>query len=592
MRRMRPPHRRPQRTRLLRETNALRYSSLHAPTLKEDPADAEVISHRLMVRAGMLRQVTRGSYDFLPLGLRSVRKVERIVREELDAAGCQEVLLPIVCPSELWQESGRWDVYGKELLRVQDRLGRDFCIGPTHEEVMCDLVRRDIRSYRELPLNLYQIQTKYRDEVRPRFGLMRGREFMMKDGYSFHVDYDDCRREYQRMYETYAKIFRRCGLEFRAVEADTGAIGGSMSHEFQVLAESGEDLILSCNSCDYAANIEKAASRTPAGAVFDASDSTEVSTPGVRTIEEVSEFLSEPPSKFIKTLIFIADDQPVAALVSGEDQLSETKLKAALDVAQLRLAEDDEILSATGGPQGFSGPAGLKIRMVADERLKGSVGMVSGANKTDAHVLGVDQQRDFPDAEFAELRQAKPSEPCARCENGKLEAHRGIEVGQVFYLGDKYSKSMGLSFLDENGDEKIMEMGTYGIGVTRTVAAAIEQNHDEAGIMWPVSIAPYEVVIVPVKWNDESSREVAERLYADLRARGIEAILDDRDDRAGVKFNDADLIGFPFRLTIGPRGLKNGVIEFKTRAEENGEEISIDKIVDHVAELVEGGRRA
>ena len=572
------------------QAQAMRFSRLHAPTLKEDPADAEVVSHRLLVRAGMMRQVARGIYDLLPLGWRSVRKIERIVREELDAAGCQEVLLPIVCPAELWQESGRWDQYGKELLRVRDRNERDFCIGPTHEEVMTDLVRRDVRSYRDLPLNLYQIQTKFRDEVRPRFGLMRGREFIMKDGYSFHADYDDCRREYDRMHEVYTRIFERCGLSFRAVEADTGAIGGSMSHEFQVLADSGEDVILSCNHCRYAANVEKAESAGAAAVRFDAGPLEEVSTPDVRTIEEVSAFLELPPERFIKTLVYMADDRGVAALVCGDDQLSEAKFKAAIGATVLRLAEDEEIERLTGGPRGFSGPVGLDLPIVADERLRGAAGMVTGANRHDAHLTGVEQERDFPGARFADIRAARAGERCVRCDGGVLEEYRGIEVGQIFYLGDKYSRALGATYLDAAGEERVIEMGTYGIGITRTMAAAVEQNHDERGIIWPLAIAPYEVLIVAVKWQHEASREAAERLAADLAAAGVETLLDDRDERAGVKFNDADLIGVPYRVTIGPRGLEAGTVELKHRGSAESRDVSLETAAGEIAAAVSEAR--
>ncbi len=564
----------------------MRYSRLHAPTLKEDPADAEVVSQRLLVRAGMLRQVARGIYDILPLGLRSVRKIERIVREELDRAGCQEVLLPVVCPAELWQESGRWDYYGKELLRLRDRNERDFCIGPTHEEVMTDLVRRDVRSYRDLPLTLYQIQTKFRDEVRPRFGLMRGREFIMKDGYSFHVDYEDCRREYQAMYEVYSRIFERCGLRFRAVEADTGTIGGSMSHEFQVLAESGEDTILSCNGCHYAANVEKAEATEDQIARFASVALKEVATPNARTIEEVSEFLGEPPARFIKTLIYLADEQGVAALVCGDDQLSEAKLKTTLGATALRLAEDEEIEELTGGPRGFSGPIGLGLPLVADRRLLGATGMVTGANKKDTHLIGIDQERDFPNAKIAEIRTARSGERCARCDVGRLEEYRGIEVGQIFYLGDKYSRALGATYLDADGNDRIIEMGTYGIGITRTLAAAVEQNHDERGIVWPLAIAPYEVVIVPVKWEHEASREAATSLTRSLEASGVEVLLDDRNERAGVKFNDADLLGIPYRVTIGPRGLDRGKVEIKARAAEETRESELEDAAREIAAIV------
>ena len=567
----------------------MRLSRLHAPTLKEVPAEAEVASHKLLVRAGMIRQVARGIYDLLPLGLRTVRKIERIIRDELDRVGCQEVLLPVVCPAELWQESGRWDYYGRELLRVKDRHDREFCIGPTHEEVITDLVRRDVRSYRSLPLNLYQIQTKFRDEIRPRFGLMRGREFVMKDGYSFHASYEDCRREYEVMRGAYSRIFRRCGLDFRAVEADTGAIGGSMSHEFQVLASSGEDLILSCDRCDYAANVEKACSKGGATERFASGDLEEVATPGAATIEEVSAFLGEPPSRFIKTLIYVVDGRGVAALVRGDDQVSEAKLKNALGGNLLRMAETAEIEAHTGGPQGFSGPVGLRVELVADETLRGTVGMVTGANRRDVHFKGVEQARDFPSARFADLRTARAAEACTRCE-GALEEHRGIEVGQVFYLGDKYSRKLGAVVLDPDGREQVIEMGTYGIGVTRTMAAAIEQNHDDAGIVWPVSIAPYEALVVPVKMDDAATRDAAERTYHALLAAGVDALIDDRDERAGVKFNDADLIGIPYRLTLGPRGVAKGVVEVRQRRSGETVEVELAKAADHVAAAVAAAR--
>jgi prolyl-tRNA synthetase len=572
----------------------VRYSRLLIPTLKEVPADAEIVSHQLMVRAGMIRQVARGIYDFLPLGKRTLRKVEKIVRDELDRAGCQEVMLPIVSPAELWQESGRWDFYGKELLRIRDRHDREFCLGPTHEEVMTDLVRRDVRSYRALPLNLYQIGIKFRDEIRPRFGLMRGREFVMKDGYSFHVSKEDTIREYQNMRETYSRIFRRCGLNFRAVEADTGNIGGSLSHEYQVLADSGEDTIVSCTSCEYAANGEKAEIRETAapaaGAAGEEGPLAEVSTPNVRTIEEVSVFLGLPAEQFLKTLILVADDKPVCAVVRGDDQLSETRMKQVLGAATLRMAEADEIERWTGAPQGFAGPAGMKLPIYADHRLAGSTGMVSGANKADAHVTGVSQRRDFPGATFASLRAARAGDACSRCEGGVFEQNRGIEVGHVFYLGRKYSEKLRATFLDADGNEQVMEMGTYGIGVTRTMAAAVEQNHDDKGILWPVSIAPFEVIVVPVKNDDHASSEAAARLHDELEASGIDVILDDRDERAGVKFNDADLLGIPLRVTIGPRGLASGMIEIKARSASAAEEIPIAGGAAEIASRIRAAR--
>lgn len=569
------------------------YSRLHVPTLKEDPSDAEVVSHRLLVRAGFLRQVARGIYDFLPFGLRTLAKIKRIVRDELDRAGCQEVLLPIVSPSDLWRESGRWDAYGKELLRLRDRHDREFCLGPTHEEVMTDLVRRDLRSYRDLPLNLYQIQTKFRDEVRPRFGLMRGREFIMKDGYSFHADYDDCRREYDSMYEAYSRIFSRCGLKFRVVEADTGAIGGSMSHEFQVLANSGEDTIISCDKCQYAANVEKAEIGAEAAQDADQEGMAEIeelATPGKSSIEEVSEFLGLPASRFIKTLLFVADGEVVAALIRGDGQLSEAKLKTALGCMDLRLAADGEVEAASGAPVGFAGPIGLEVRVIADHRLHGCSAMVTGANKADTHIGGVEQARDFAQVEFADLRVAVAGDSCARCDGGRLETSRGIEVGQIFYLGKKYSQPMGATYLDREGEEQVMEMGTYGIGVSRTMAAAVEQNHDERGIVWPLAIAPYEVVIVPVALKDERTRAAAEALHGHLLELGVETVLDDRDERAGVKFNDADLIGYPYRVTIGPRGLDNGSVELKGRAQDKGQDLPLDDAAAKIAELVAAAR--
>jgi prolyl-tRNA synthetase len=564
----------------------MRYTRLLLPTVKEDPSDAEVVSHRLMLRAGLIRQVARGIYDILPLGLRTVRKIEAIVREELDAVGCQEVSLPLLSPAELWRESGRWDAYGPELLRLVDRSGREFCVGPTHEEVMTDLVRGNVRSYRELPLNLYQVNTKFRDEIRPRFGLMRGREFLMKDGYSFHVDEEDCRREYHLMYDTYSRIFTRCGLDFRAVEADTGAIGGSGSHEFQVLAESGEDLILSCDHCDYAANVEKAELAVGEPGLFESSEPTEVSTPGAGSIEDVSAMLSEPAGRFVKTLLYVADDRGVAALVRGDDQLSEAKLKRALGVSELRMADADEVKKMSGAPQGFAGPVGLEIELVVDLRLRGATGMITGANRADLHLSGIDQQRDFPVAEFHDLREAAAGDPCPRCNGGSYQAFRGIEVGQVFYLGSKYSEAMGATYLDTAGNECVMQMGTYGIGITRTMAAAIEQNHDDDGIIWPPAIAPVQVLLLPVKWKDDDTRAASEKLYEQLLAAGVEVILDDRDERAGVKFNDADLLGIPWRVTIGPRGVKQGTVELRERRSGESSDLALDSAAEHIVAAV------
>jgi prolyl-tRNA synthetase len=561
------------------------------PTLRQDPAEAEVISHRLLVRAGMIRQVARGIYDFLPLGLRVVRKVEAIVREEMNRAGAQEILMPAVCPAELWQESGRWDHYGKELLRIKDRHDRDFCFGPTHEEIVTDIVRREIQSYRDLPMNLYQIQTKFRDEVRPRFGLMRGREFIMKDAYSFHTDFADCQREYQSMYDTYRRIFDRCGLTYRPVEADTGAIGGTMSHEFQVLADSGEDAIVSCEKCGYAANVEKAELAPPATqhSALSTQQIKKVHTPDQRTIDEVSAFLGEPPDRFVKTLLYVTDTGAViAALIRGDHALSEPKLKNALGCQWVVMADEDTIVQATGAPIGFAGPVGIKATVFCDWALKGATGLVCGANERDYHLTGLDQERDFPAVQFADLRQARAGDQCPRCQGGVFSAHRGIEVGQTFYLGTKYSKALNATYLDAHGQKHPLEMGCYGIGITRTVAAAIEQHNDDNGIIWPAPLAPATVQIVPVNWNDATLRHAAEEVYAKCLAAGVEALLDDRDERPGVKFKDADLLGIPLRVTIGNKTLARGMVELKRRAETQATEVSLDQIVDTVINASKG----
>jgi len=558
----------------------MRWSKTLLPTVKEDPADAEVISHKLLVRAGFIRQISRGIYDYLPLALKVIRKIEQIVRQEMDRAGAQELLMPICSPAELWQESRRWEMYGKELLRFKDRHERDFCLGPTHEEIITDLVRRSVRSYRELPFNLYQIQTKFRDEMRPRFGLMRGREFIMKDAYSFHTDVEDCRREYDNMVQTYKRIFTRCGLSFRPVEADTGAIGGSVSHEFQVLAESGEDAIVSCNSCDYAANIEKAEvkARRPDGRDIaeDPPPLEKVSTPGKKTIAEVAEFLKLPADRFIKTLVYRIDgDELVAALVRGDHEINELKLRALLKSTDLTLADEAAVAEAAGVAPGFLGPIGLKLRIIADLGVHGMRDAVTGANEIDAHWVRVDQERDFTPAAFADLRLAGAGDACPRCDGGSLETHRGIEVGQVFYLGTKYSEAMGATYLDAEGRERPIEMGCYGIGISRMVAAAIEQNHDADGIIWPLSIAPFQILLLPINYKDRAIREAADKLYQELQAQGVEVLLDDRDERPGVKFKDADLIGIPLRVTIGAKGLEKGYLELRRRRDGKSNEIPI-----------------
>ena len=572
----------------------MRYRQTFIPTLRQDPAEAEVVSHRLLVRAGMIRQVARGIYDLLPLGLRVVRKVEAIVREEMNRAGAQEILMPTICPAELWQESGRWEQYGKELLRLKDRHERDFCFGPTHEEVVTDLVRRELHSYRDLPLTLYQIQTKFRDEVRPRFGLMRGREFIMKDAYSFHADFADCQREYQNMFATYQRIFDRCGLTYRPVEADTGAIGGTLSHEFQVLADSGEDAIVSCDKCSYAANIEKAelSPSLTRDSGLGTPDLKKVHTPEQRTVEEVSAFLGEPKDRFVKTLLYVTDTGAViAALVRGDHELSEPKLKTALGCQWVALADEETVIRATGAPTGFAGPLGVKAPLISDWALRGATGLVCGANERDYHLIGLDQERDLPTLRFADLRQARAGDPCPRCQGGVFVAHRGIEVGQTFYLGTKYSKALNATFLDAQGQPHPMEMGCYGIGITRTVAAAIEQHHDDNGIIWPVPLAPLSVHIVPVNWNDAQTSQAAEDLYTKLLAAGVEVLLDDRAERPGVKFKDADLLGLPLRVTVGAKSLARGMVELKRRADTQATEVVLGQAVDTLVSESKGVAR-
>jgi prolyl-tRNA synthetase len=489
--------------------------------------------------------------------------------------------MPAVIPAELWQESGRWEQYGAQLLRLKDRKGGDFVVGPTHEEVICALVRGDVRSWRQLPLNLYQIQTKFRDELRPRAGLMRGREFIMKDAYSFHVDENDAKREYKNMYEAYKRIFTRCGLAFRPVEADTGNIGGSLSHEFQVLAETGEDALVACDKCDYAANVEQAATRpAPAAAPGKATQAmTRVATPGQHTIAEVSAFMKVPPTSLAKTLIYLADGKPVAVLVRGDREVNEIKLKKALGANDVVLAGDNAVKEVTGAPVGFAGPVGLKIPVYVDSEVASMSDFVVGANAADAHIMGVNVGRDFQPTATGDYRQAAPGDPCPRCDGGVFRGYRGIEVGHVFFLGTKYSKPMGVSFLDVDGKEKPAEMGCYGIGVTRIVAAAIEQNHDKDGIVWPVPLAPFEVAVLELQQDDDGVIATAKKIYEELTQAGIDVLYDDRDERAGVKFKDADLIGIPYRIAVGKKGLADGVVELKLRKGTEVRKVKIDEIV-------------
>ncbi len=568
----------------------MRYSQLLIPTLREAPADAEVVSHQLMVRAGYIRKLAAGVYAYLPLCLRVLRKIENIVREEMEAAGAQELLLPIVMPAELWQETGRWAIYGKELLRFKDRHDRDFCIGPTHEEAITDLIRHEITSWRDLPKNCFQIQTKFRDEVRPRFGLMRGREFIMKDGYSFDRDEAASHQTYKVMYDAYKRIFTRCGLKFRPVEAMTGSIGGSMSHEFQVLAASGEDEIVACSKCEYAANVEKAELRPPESRVPNPESRRgqykKISTPGKKSVEEVCEFLKVEPTRLVKTLIFDTDQGPVAGLVRGDHSLKEAKLKDAIGVEWINLAEERTVQEVTAAPSGFAGPIGLKIPVYADHAVSAMDDFIVGANEADAHLVGVGLG-DVKIEKFLDIRRAAAGDPCPRC-NGTFEEHRGIEVGQVFYLGTKYSTPMKAVYTDEEGKERVAVMGCYGIGIGRTAAAAIEQNHDDRGMIWPLPIAPFQVEVISTSLGGEVA-EVAQHVYGELCSRGIEVLFDDRDARAGVKFADADLIGIPYRIVVGEKGLKDGCVEFKERRGGDAVKMppmdAVEKIVDLVSHI-------
>ena len=566
----------------------MRLSTYPINTLRDVPADAEVVSHRLMLRAGLIRRLAAGMYTWLPIGLRVLRKVEQIVREEMDRAGALEVLMPTMQPAELWIESGRWDKFGPELLRITDRNERPFCYGPTHEEVITDVARRELKSYRQLPVNFYQIQTKFRDEIRPRFGVMRAREFTMKDAYSFHLDEASLEEGYQAMYRAYSRIFERMQLKFRAVRADTGSIGGSASQEFHVLAESGEDAIAFSDGDDYAANLEMAEAlpplvpRTPAAQAL-----RKVATPDTRTIEALSKFLGVPAERCVKTLFVEGDDgQAVAMVVRGDHELNAVKAqKLPGVVAPLRMAGPAQIASATGAEAGYLGPVGLRCKVYVDRAAAQLADFVCGANERDAHLAGVNWGRDLPEGEVVDIRNVVAGD-LSPSGKGVLQIARGIEVGHIFQLGRKYSEAMGATVLNEAGQSVVTYMGCYGIGVTRVVAAAIEQNHDERGIIWPEPIAPFTVSLIPINLQkSERVRETAERLYADLQAAGVEVLYDDRDARPGVKFADDELIGIPHRIVIGDKGLERGVLEYKRRRDGHSGDVPVTDVVAFVQAL-------
>ncbi|MEI8123214.1 MAG: proline--tRNA ligase [bacterium] len=566
----------------------MRLTQTLIPTLREAPQDAEIPSHKLMMRAGLIMKLGGGLYTFLPAGLKALRKVEKIVREEMDRAGALEVLMPALQPREIWEQSGRYTVLKDAMFKIKDRQQRDMVLGPTHEEVITDLVSRQINSYRQLPKTFYQIQTKFRDEIRPRFGLMRAKEFSMKDAYSFDVSWEAADVSYQAMYDAYVRIFKRCGLRTKVVEADTGAMGGNFSHEFMVLADSGEDGIVECESCSYAANLERAERMTPKTETTTTDKAPEiVATPGKRTIDEVSAFLKLAPHDLIKTLIYVADGKPVAVLVPGDRDVNEHKLARALGGIPVQLADDATIVQVTGAPVGFAGPVGLKIPIYADSGLKTPRVSATGANAADAHLVNVLSGRDFQVAEYFDLVIAREGDSCPRC-GTRMREKRGIEVGHVFKLGTKYSKAFDAGFLDAAGNRQIIVMGCYGIGVTRTLQAVIEQSYDENGIIWPISIAPYQVSVVVPNTGHAESVKVAEEIIQKLEAQGIDVLFDDRDERPGVKFKDADLMGLPIRAVISERSLAEGKVEVKRRTEKEKNMIPVSDAVTFIENIIRG----
>jgi len=568
------------------------FSKAFIPTLKEAPSDLDNISAKLMVRSGMVRKLGSGLFEILPLGLKTLGNVVSVIREEMASIDGQEVKLPLLLPKELWIETGRWNVYGKELFRIKDRKNAEFALAPTHEEAITDLARSFIKSYKQLPVMLYQFGIKFRDEIRPRFGVMRAREFLMKDAYSFHTDEKDLEQYYKKVYAAYERICKRCGFNYRVVEAASGAIGGNFSHEFMVLADTGEEEIAWCN-CGYGANSEKAECLEN---IYEKSaeqilDMEEISTPNVGTIEDVSKFLNSSAQKFIKTIIYVADGTPVAVLVRGDYEINEIKLQTVLGCAELELASPEIVEDVTGAKVGFAGPVNLKqkIKIYADYSVVNIVNGVIGANKTDAHIKNVNYGKDFKADVVCDLRKVVHGDICPRCKKEKLQFSRGIEIGHIFKLGTKYSKSMKATYLDANGKENLMVMGCYGIGVTRILAATIEQSYDENGIIWPLALAAYKVAIIPVDFKNEKIKEVCEKIYEELKKLKIEVLLDDRDERAGIKFKDADLIGIPFRITVGEKNLKDGNVEFKDRKNDksNTEIIKVENIVDYVKNLLD-----
>lgn len=565
----------------------MKLSKLFMTTLRELPSEAETPSHRLMLRASLMRQIASGVYAYLPLGYKVIRKIEQIVREEMDETGAQEVLMSALIGSEMLKKSGRWDVFGDEMFRLKDRNDRDFCLGPTHEEMFTDTVKSGLHSYKSLPFTLYQIQTKFRDERRPRFGVIRSREFIMKDAYSFDADEKGLDASYQKMYKAYCRIFDRLGLSYVVADADSGAMGGSGSQEFMVLNEIGEDEIVHCPHCFYAANMEKAPSQCAGSLFAEPSDNLALAeTPGIHTIEEVCSFFHCEPSKVVKTILYLADEKPVGVMVRGDRQINETKLKNLLSCKEVTLAPSEIVEKVTGAQVGFAGPIGLHIPLYADYEIRSMHGFIAGANKTDCHYTGVNAMRDLPAIEFADLRNAAAGDICPKC-NSRLQIARGIEIGHIFKLGTKYTKALGCTYINDKGKEDVPIMGCYGIGISRLLAAIIEQNHDSNGICWPPCVAPYHVILIPIGTQDDKVDALACDLYNELLLKHVEVLLDDRSERPGVKFKDADLIGIPIRITIG-RKAKEGIVEMKLRSEETPVELTHHDAVQYVLNRLPG----
>jgi len=565
----------------------MRWTQALIPTLKETPAEAEAVSHKLMLRAGLIRKLCAGAYTYLPLGFKVLKRIENIVREEMDSAGAEEMLMPAIQPPDLWQKTGRYNELGEDMIKYKDRANREMVLGPTHEEVITDIARAEIRSYRDMPKILYQIQTKFRDEARPRFGVVRSKEFIMKDAYSFDADEEGLSKSYDKMYKAYCKIFKRCGLDFIVVKADPGVMGGSESAEFMVLAEAGEDIIVTCD-CGFTSSLDVAEYINPQPTTHNPQPTTkeisEVDTPGITTVEKVSELLNAQPQQLIKTLIYLGDDKPVAVLIRGDHDLNETKLAKYLKCTSLTLADKSTIERVTGAPLGFSGPAGLKgIRIIADKAVKGMSGGIAGANKKDKHLINVCDGRDFKAQDYLDLRIIKEGDPCPKCKKKKVSLKRAIELGHVFKLGTRYTKALGANFSDKSGKEHPIIMGCYGIGINRIMAAVIEKSSDDKGIIWPKTISPYDVIIIPLKLTDKRIASAAKKVYEQLQKKDISCLLDDRDASPGVKFNDADLIGIPLQVIIGPNTIKNNKLEVKMRGKEAKKEVKISEAVKSIS---------